>query len=126
MTYTDYTIKVFGTSGNVLSISAEESFNLRLKNPCIDSAFFSLSSVALPVGETYTLFTTRHSFTHAEFQSVTNMTTSGLCGPVSYEAHFESVKIDSDSSPMDYGMAGRIFGIFSESLDLVGTRSFTV
>ena len=57
-TFTDYTVKVFGTSGNVLSSSAEESFNLRLKNPCIDSAFFSLSSVALPVGETYTLFTT--------------------------------------------------------------------
>ena len=57
---------------------------------------------------------------------MTNITTSGLCGPVSYRAHFESVKIDVASSPMDYDMAGLTFGFYSESLDLVGTRSFTV
>ena len=57
---------------------------------------------------------------------MTNMTSSSLCGAITYDAYFESTEIDGASSPMDYDVAGRTFGIYSEDLNLIGPREITV
>ena len=40
--FTDYTITVTGTIGNVVTKSESSSFNLRIKNPCIDPNYVTI------------------------------------------------------------------------------------
>ena len=54
------------------------------------------------------------------------MTSSSLCGPLIYDANFESSVINGGTSPMDYDMAIRTFGIYSEDSNLIGLREITV
>ena len=53
---TDYTVTVIGTTGNVSPVSKAASFNLKIRNPCIDPSYISLTSVALPDSESYILY----------------------------------------------------------------------
>lgn len=40
--FIDYTVTMRGTSGNVIPVFDEQSFTLKLKNPCIDPAYVSI------------------------------------------------------------------------------------
>ena len=54
------------------------------------------------------------------------MTSSSLCGPLIYDANFESSVINGATSPMDYDMTTHTFGIYSKDLNLIGSREITV
>ena len=54
-TFTDYTITVTGQAGNVTPVQGQESFNLRLKNPCIDPTYVTIAQVPL-VNQAYDLY----------------------------------------------------------------------
>ena len=46
-TSTDYVITVRGTAGNDTPVFGEQTFNLKVKNPCIDPAFVSIQTAPL-------------------------------------------------------------------------------
>ena len=46
-TFRDYTLEVTGASGTNTLVEATASFNLRVKNPCIDPAYVSIQTMAL-------------------------------------------------------------------------------
>lgn len=106
-TFRDYTLQLTGVTGTNNPVAVSTSFNLRVKNPCIDPDFVSIQTVPLPSGLEYALFsfdaTSRMEFSHSSFIVVTSPIASHtLCGPLSYEATFESTPIDSSTSPMAY------------------------
>ena len=124
-TQTDYTVTLIGTSGNIVQASQQTSFNIRVKNPCIDGSYLSLSSVALPAAESYVLYSPEHKFTHSNFDIVSNFTAS-LCGPIKYTAYFDSSIINKLTEPMSYDVLTQQFAIYSEDLNLLDSRQFQV
>ena len=54
--FKDYTVSVIGTSGIVTSISQSTSFNLRLRNPCIDPTYVTIIASPSLTYQTYVLF----------------------------------------------------------------------
>jgi hypothetical protein len=54
-TFKDYTITVTGQAGNVTPVQGQESFNLRIKNPCIDPAYVTITQMPL-VNQAYDLY----------------------------------------------------------------------
>jgi len=54
-TFTDYTITVTGQAGNITPVQGQESFSLRLKNPCIDPTYVTIAQVPL-VNQAYDLY----------------------------------------------------------------------
>ena len=130
-TFLEYTVTVTGVAGNISEVSGFTSFALKVKNPCINPAFVTIDSKALPTGEEYTLHelkvTGGYSFTHTAFEIVTTPISHTLCGDLTYVATFESITINTTTKPpMEYDTATRIFTIYSEDFILVGTRSISV
>ena len=68
------------------------TFNLKLKNPCIDPAFLTIDTTALPIGETYSLLDygslAKYEFTHTNFMIIAAPEVLTLCGMLSYSATF--------------------------------------
>ena len=54
----EYLVTVKAQTGAVIStaLTASSSFNLILKNPCIDPSFFNIQTSALPIGIEYALY----------------------------------------------------------------------
>ena len=125
--FRDYTLQVTGITGTNNPVAVSTSFNLRVKNPCIDPDFVYIQTVPLPTGLSYTLYSfdasNRYEFSHSSFIVTTSPIVSHtLCGPLKYQATFESAPIDSSSVPMAYDSDSQTFAIYSEDLDLLGIR----
>jgi len=48
--FKDYTITVTGTSGDITPGLVSSTFNLKVKNPCIDPAYVSITTAPFPAG----------------------------------------------------------------------------
>ena len=55
-TQTTYTVTVKAILGTEATLEATSSFQLTLKNPCIDPAFVAIDKVPLPAGLEYNLY----------------------------------------------------------------------
>ena len=124
-------IAVSGRAGENVITAVSATFILRVKNPCIDPEFVSISQKELPIGEVYVLHNFKaqggYTFTHAPFELVTNPIAHNLCGKLAYTAKFESEPIDAMTKPpMSYDTNTLSFVIYSEDLSLLGTRVITV
>ena len=121
---TTYTITVTGTIGDGATMSEQASFDLLVKNPCIDKSFVDIQTAPLPTGMTYTLhsFSTasKYSFTHDPFVITTSPIVHTLCGDLVYDVTFAGISIDDASDPMSYTQATNAFAIYSEDDLLIG------
>ena len=90
---------MMGTAGNVTPVQGQASFNLRIKNPCIDSDYVIINQTALPVGQKYILHDYKlaggYKFAHNSFLIVTSPITHSLCGALTYSATFNGSPIDT-------------------------------
>ena len=124
-----------GTAGNVTPVQGSAIFNLRIKNPCIDSIFVQIQTAALPAGpQSYTLFFNSLEspfsiITHSAWSYSTTPIAHTLCGTISYTATFEGSSVDTttiSSRNVVYNSNIRTIGIYSENFALIGTRTVTV
>ena len=96
---TNYTISVTGKVGNSIIRQATSSFNLRIKNPCIDPNYVTISPEPLPTGLTYDLYAFNrvkgYKFTHMMNEVATVPFTHDLCGSIEYIAFFLNQELDS-------------------------------
>ena len=128
-TQTTYTVTVKAILGTEAILEATSSFQLTLMNPCIDPAFVTIDKVPLPLGLEYDLYafdlSLGFTFQHDPF-TVTTYPLLGhsLCGDVHYNVWFEGDLIAEATRPMKYDTLTRTFDIYSEDLELVGTRTF--
>ena len=102
----DYTVEVIATVGKLSLKQAQSSFNLRLKNPCVDDSLVSIQAGTL-ADTSYILFEDKHSFGHDEFQIQTLPFQHDMCGTLSYKATFQGNEILTTSSYMTYDADGR-------------------
>lgn len=69
--FKDYTVTVTGTSGDITPLGVDATFELRVRNPCLDPAFVWIDTTPLPAGEQYILFdfdpVAPYAFQHAPF-----------------------------------------------------------
>lgn len=116
--FTDFTITVSGTAGLVTPVTVETTFNLKVLNPCFDSAFVQIDSAPLPIGVEYILFDfaigAPYTFTHSGFTISTFPFQHSFCGGLTYEATFEGALIDGTTVPLAYNAAANTFEIYSE------------
>ena len=121
---TDYTVTVSATIGTLNKITAEQSFKLTVKNPCIDANLVSIRPVVLPTGLEYTLYDFSeelgYQFTHDAFQVMTSPFEHDLCGKVDYLATFDGSTVTEVTTPVRYDSSILTFEIYSEDLELIG------
>ena len=124
--YIDYTVTVKASG---YSRHLQTSFNLRIKNPCIDPDFVeivapaTLDPLEYAIDEDALLFPP-----HEEFVIVTKPDSShGLCGTeVSYTGCYDGEPVP-DADPLFYNDEDRQFTAESTNDDLVGeTKTYTV
>ena len=114
-TYRDYTVKVIGSVGTQ---SHEEHFNLRLKNPCIDSDFVYLQAPAEE--KTYVIHAEELEWRHEEFIVVTQPIEHNLCGDLTYEVTFRGFLLTPSSQPLRYQDQLRSLAFFSNDYNDIG------
>ena len=120
-----------GTIGSTTPLANSVTFNLVIKNPCIDPDYVKILPVALPTGTEYILHdfepTAKFEFTHSPFTVDTKpLVGHSLCGPLSYEATFRGSPIDASSEPMSYTGTSNTFAIYSEDDNLIGLQPITM
>ena len=129
-TYKDYTVTMTGTAGNVTPVQGQASFNLRIKNPCIDSSFLTVKTTALPTGLFYILYaykpSAKYEFIHDAFVIDAGPAALAICGDLTYTVLFNSAPIGETSLPLSYHQVSRRFSIYSEDFALVGPRTIEV
>lgn len=114
----DYAITVIGTAGNVDVKTGEATFDLTIKNPCIDSTYVSISSSPLEIIY-YNVGEGAKSFeAHSPFTIVTVPNTHSLCGDISYEGMFNGAAFDG--GPLAYNADTRVFTAESQDQTLIG------
>ena len=131
-----YEVTITGTAGNVNSKTAEATFKLIIKNPCIDPAFVKIEKAIL-LNKIYELY--EHDplglqFVHDTFTIETEPISHILCGSLVYDSTFMTAKIDGsidvlddpNSNPVSYDQASRQHTIYSEDFSLLGLRPYTV
>ena len=126
--FSDYTLTVTGTSGNVTPVSVSDTFNLRIKNPCVDSTYVQIAEATL-TSQTYQLFdlaSTGLQWTHDAFTLNPAPKAAALCGEFTYKATFDNQVLDETSLPMSYDDASRSFTFYSEDFSLIGSHVFTI
>lgn len=126
--FTDYTVSVIGTAGIVTPVSSSANFNLRIKNPCIDPSFVSITESPALATQSYVLFDldpdglqwTESPFTLNPVPLATN-----LCGPFEYIATFNSVDINDASVPLSFDSTVSQFSLYSEDFNLINGSPHT-
>ena len=121
-----YEIKVVGTTGQTTILSAEASFSLIVKNPCVDETFLTIEKTPLPYVKDYTLFDNAYSFTHDSFKVLANPAALALCGDLKYIVSFNEEVIGPKTTPIAYESSLRKFEIYSEQESLIGTHEISV
>ena len=99
-----------------------------MKNPCIDPAFITITSVPLQ-NTAYVLFEypgTGFTFSHDPFVITTQPFQHDMCGGLTYLATFMGNTITAATQPMNYDTATREFNIYAEPFSLIGLQTFTV
>ena len=129
--FQDYTIAVRGTSGNVIPVFGMTTFNLRLKNPCIDPAFIEVEiKDILPLGERYFLWTfspSGYEFQHDSLYLAFHQTAPHfLCGPIDYSTTFMGDSLTTSTTPMRYNQDMQTFQIFSSDEAIVGFQTIEI
>lgn len=126
--FTDFTVEVSGTSGYLYPVTETTSFNLKLKNPCIDPNFVTIvTQPALPQSYIlYDLNPTGHQWVHDQFTLQTVPIDHDFCGDFTYEATFMGDYVDAASLPMVYDADLRRFTIYSEDMDLIGKHPYSI
>lgn len=104
--FKDYTIRVTGTAGDVFTTSVSALFNLKVKNPCFDPLYVSITPGNLPAGK-YTLFdgslsSPKNVVKSGSYTVVTSPIAHTLCGSVTYTATFDGAVIDLLTVPVRY------------------------
>ena len=127
-TETDYTVEVTGVTGLNTQSTVTATFTLKLKNPCIDSSYVTIQTVALvdQVYDLYDFVPDGFSWTHDPFTLNTTPITHSLCGDFTYEATFMGSAITAASTPVKYDTLTRTFTIYSEDFALIGAQPFTI
>ena len=130
-TQTVYTVTVKAVLGTATILEATSSFQLTVKNPCIDPAFVSIDQAALPAGLEYDLYgfddSLGFTFVHDPFSvSTSPLIGHTLCGDVLYNVWFEGDLITDSTRPLRYDTLTQTFDIFSEDISLIGLRTFEV
>ena len=123
----DYVITVTGTTGTLTPSSVSSTYNLKVKNPCVDPKFVQIVSASLPSGVSYNLFfgdpLDGYKFTHDPF---TLSVSHSLCGDIGYTSTFMSQPIDLTTTPMKYDSSTREFELYSEDTSLIGMQTLTL
>ena len=107
------------------------TFNLRIKNPCIDSAYVSIKASPFPVGPLeYTLYfgslaSPIQILSHSPYTVTTTPIAHTLCGAISYSATFRGAIADSTTLP-PVAYNNNSFQIYSEDFTLIGMQTITV
>ena len=109
------------------------SFNLKVKNPCFDPAYVSITTSPFSPGPfKYTLYfgssvSPTSIVSHSPFSVTTTPIVHTLCGSITYAATFKGTVADSTTlPPVSYDANTNIFQIYSEDLSLIGTHTVTV
>jgi len=101
VTFRDYTVTFIATSGTTQTISSTTSFNLKVKNPCVDPLYVNIVKPAEPQNASYTIYTTSIPVFYTKFIIETVPTRiSPLCGSLLYRIFYEDNEIFDDSSPV--------------------------
>ena len=89
-----------------MPVQGQESFTLTVKNPCIDPAYVTIGTTALPTGKSYTLYmfdpVAKYEFSHDAFAINASPAALAICGDLTYIANFEGTLIDEITEPMAY------------------------
>ena len=114
--FTDFTVEMTGTSGYLYPVTDVTSFNLRLKNPCIDPIFVSIQTAPVPAQQyiLYDLAPTGLQWVHDPFTLVTVPFQHDYCGDFTYEATFMNNPIDGTTAPMEHDTGTMTYTIYSE------------
>ena len=96
--FIDYTITITATAGIDTPVSDSASFNIQVKNPCIDESYVQINAPTL-ADQTYSLYSPSETF---KLTASTTSTAHSLCGSISYSASFDEVAIDETSSPLTF------------------------
>ena len=109
------------------------SFKLRVKNPCYDPAYVSITTSPFPAGPfKYTLYSgflasPIQIMSHSPYIVTTTPIVHTLCGSITYAATFMGVIADSTTlPPVAYDSSTNTFKIYSEDLFLIGTHTLSV
>ena len=129
--FKDYTLEVIATAGNQVTAQVSSSITLRVLNPCYDANYVEIVTSPLPIGapHSYTLY--HYSvvdpywfMTHDAWTYQTQPMTHQMCGTISYSATFEGIVADEFTfSSLVYHQTNRTFGIYSEDMGLIGSRT---
>ena len=125
LTSKSYTIVVTGTAGNVTPTSDSNSFDLTVKNPCIDPNFVTITAPTM-AALTYTISSDPAKFaSHSAFTISTLPIPHTLCGNIAYSATFDGTAVNDD--PLDYDPVTRKFTADSDDQSLIGlTKPYAV
>ena len=122
-----------GTSGLITPGIVLENFNLKVKNPCFDPSYVSITTSPFPVGPfKYTLYfgslaSPIQIVSHSPYSVTTTPIVHTLCGSVTYAATFKGAVADSTTlPPVAYDASINTFKMYSEDLALIGTHTVTV
>ena len=131
--FKDYTVTVTGTSGLVTPGIVIATFNLKVKNPCYDPFYVSITTSPFPAGPfKYTLYfgfltSPLQIVSHSSYSVWTAPIFHTLCGSITYTATFKGGIVDSKTLlPVIYDANTNTFKIYSEDLSLIGTHTVTV
>lgn len=115
--FKDHTITIkASTSESLIRNEVKASFNLRVKNPCIDLDNIWIESAPLPVDVEYPVSREDFFIIHRRFIS----SVGEVCGPLGYKAWFEGFEISETSSPVAYEQFK--FGIWSDDVSFLGEK----
>ena len=124
--FIDYTVTVTALlvddNGNFLN-EAISSFNLRVKNPCVDPDYVGIHASPLP-SKVYTLGSLAPAglmWEHAEF-----FESHSICGPITYQAVFLDQNLSISTLPLKYDSQLKKFTLFTEDIDLIGIHELVV
>ena len=127
--FKDYTVSVIGTSGIVTPIGQTSSFNLRLRNPCIDPTYVTIISSPNLTYQTYVLFDLEPNgllWTESPFTIDPDPLAATLCGNLSLTATFNGGVITSTSTPLSFDETTNQFALYSEDFTLLGTQVYSL
>ena len=132
--FKDYEVTVTGTSGLVTPRIVAATFTLKVKNPCHDPSYISITTSPLPAGPlNYTLYygslaSPIQIASHTPYLVTTTPIVHTLCGSITYAATFRGKVADFTTLPpvaYDLGI-NNTFKIYSENLTLIGMNEVTV
>ena len=122
-----------GTSGLLIQGIEVAQFNLKVKNPCFDPSYVSITTSPFPVGPfKYTLYfgslaSPIQIVSHSPYSVTTTPIFHTLCGSVTYAATFKGAVAGLTTlPPVAYDTSFNTFKIYSEDLGLIGMHTVTV